>query len=146
VDWSSVGEVVKVLGPVATAGAAWFAATIAYRGLEKWREETIGKRKVELAETVLADFYRFEEVVRAARGPFVFNVEMGPKEGVPDEIASDSHFAPKRLMDHEEFLSRLRVRKYEFAAVFGKDAAAPFDEIQKVQNDLPLGDRLLASS
>ncbi len=36
-DWASVGEVVKVLGPVATAGAAWFAAIIAYGGLNRWR-------------------------------------------------------------------------------------------------------------
>ena len=34
-DWASVGEVVKVLGPVATAGAAWFAAIIAYGGLQQ---------------------------------------------------------------------------------------------------------------
>ena len=56
-DWASVGEVVKVLAPVATAGAAWFAAIIAYRGLNKWRAETIGKRKAELAEQALVAFY-----------------------------------------------------------------------------------------
>ncbi len=55
--WSDVSELVKVLGAVATACAAWFAAYTAYRGLQKWRDETLGKRKTELAEQVLASFY-----------------------------------------------------------------------------------------
>ncbi len=72
-DWAVFGEVVKVLGSVATAGAAWFAATIAYRGLNKWRAETIGKRKAELAEEVIADFYEARDIIIAARSPGSLN-------------------------------------------------------------------------
>jgi len=85
----------------------------------------------------LADFYRVEEIYRAARGPFVFNAELGPKEGVPDEVAADECFAPvRRLMEYEEFFGRFRVRRHEFAAVFGKDAAAPFDVVRQVNTDI----------
>jgi hypothetical protein len=48
-DWSAVSEIVKALAAVATAIAAWFAARIAYKGLEKWRSETLGKRRAEVA-------------------------------------------------------------------------------------------------
>ena len=50
-DWEVVGEVVKVVGlvaPVATAGAVWFAAIIAYRGLNKWRAELGHAEMVEM--------------------------------------------------------------------------------------------------
>jgi hypothetical protein len=50
-DWAAVGEVVKVVGsvaPVATAGAVWFAAIIAYRGLNKWRAELGHAEMVEM--------------------------------------------------------------------------------------------------
>ncbi len=52
--WVDVAEAVKAIAPVFTAGAACFGAYIGYRGLERWRAETIGKRKAELAEEVLA--------------------------------------------------------------------------------------------
>jgi hypothetical protein len=42
----AVGEVIRAVAPVFTAGAACFGAYIGYRGLEKWRAETIGKRKL----------------------------------------------------------------------------------------------------
>src|ERR1700704_2881126 len=67
--WADVGEVVKMLGATATAGAAWFAAYTAFQGLEKWRAETTGKRKAELAEDVLADFYQARDIINAARSP-----------------------------------------------------------------------------
>ncbi len=64
--WSDIGELVKVHGGSrdglcrmvrgiyrATACAAWFAAYTAYRGLQRWRDETLGKRKTEVAEQVM---------------------------------------------------------------------------------------------
>src|SRR5258707_547875 len=114
-NWADGGELIKVLGAVATAAAACFAASIAYRGLEKWRSETLGKRKAELAASVLAAVYEMEEILRAAREPFVLVHEMSKRPGVPDEIAANPNFAPEaRLLEHQEFLSRFRVQKHEF--------------------------------
>jgi hypothetical protein len=136
-DWSSAGVIVKVVGAMATAAAAWFAAITAYRGLNKWRAENVGKRRAELAEAVLADFYRLQEIYRGARAPFVMTGELRSMEGVSDDIAMDEHFAPvRRLMEHEEFLSQFRVHRHAFAAVFGRDAAAPFDVMRQVYNDI----------
>ena len=136
-DWTTIGEVVKVLGAVATAGAAWFAAVTAYRGLERWRAETAGKRRHDLATTALTLAYQIEDVLRAARQPFVSVHEMTSMEGVPDEIAQDANFAPeRRLLRDQEFFARFRSAGHEFAAVFGKEAAKPFDELWRVRLDI----------
>ena len=104
-DWASVGEVVKVLGPVATAGAAWFAAIIAYGGLNRWRSETRGKRKAEIAEATLASVYEMEEILKDARAPWIDPHETAKKEGIPDEIATNSNYVPEaRLIVHQGFL------------------------------------------
>jgi hypothetical protein len=51
------------------------------------------KRRVELAEAVLSDFYRIEEIYRVARGPFVPIADMLPIKGVSDELATDPDYA-----------------------------------------------------
>jgi hypothetical protein len=136
-DWSAAGEIVKVLGAVATASAAWFAAVIAYRGLEKWRAETAGKGRYDLATTTLTLFYEMAEILRSAREPFVLVHEMTPKEGVPAEIAQDANFAPeRRLLEQQQFFAKFRSVKHEFAAVFGKEAAAPFDDLWRVRIEI----------
>lgn len=135
--WTDVGEFIKVLGSVATGGAAVTGAIVAWRGLEKWRAETIGKKRSELATAVLADFYEAHEIIQTSRNPFVLAQEMGKIEGLDDEIASNSSYAPeRRLREHQEFFARLRSRKYEFAASFGKTAAATFDEIWRIRVDI----------
>jgi hypothetical protein len=137
IDWSALGEIVKVLGAVSTAGAAWFAAATAYEGLRKWRAETVGKRRYDLATTTLTFFYEAEEIVRSAREPWVLPREMAPKEGIAEEVTRDPNFAPEaRLLQHQEFFAKFRALRHEFAAVFGKDAAKPFDEVLRVRLDI----------
>lgn len=83
--WSNAGEIIKVLGSIATGGAAITGAIVAWRGLEKWRSETIGKSRYEVAVAALADFYEMDEIIRASRNPFILAQEMAPMEGVSDE-------------------------------------------------------------
>jgi len=135
--WEAIGEVIKVVGAAATAAAAWFAAVTALKGLEKWRSETLGKRKAELASNVLAAVYEFAEVLRSAREPWVLPHETAKREGIADEVASDANFVPeRRLMEHQEFFGRFRSLKHEFAAVFGKEAAQPFDDLWRIRIDI----------
>lgn len=136
-DWADIGELIKVLGAVATATAAWFAAATAYRGLDKWRAEAIGKRKAELAEKVLTATYEMAELLRAAREPWVLPHETVKQEGIPDDVAQNSNFVPeRRLLKHQDFFAHFRALKHEFAAVFGREAAKPFDDLWRVRIDV----------
>ena len=60
----------KALTSLVTAITAIYGVSNHEADLNKWGAEIIGKRRAELAETVLADFYRFEDVVR--NGPITF--------------------------------------------------------------------------
>jgi hypothetical protein len=55
-NWTDIGEILKVAGAVATGGAACVGAYVSFRGLRKWQEETIGKRRAEVAEETLTSF------------------------------------------------------------------------------------------
>lgn len=120
-------ELAKALPSVVTAITAIYGVSIAKAGLNKWRAETIGKRRAELAETVLADFYRFEDVMRTVRSPLPLG-----DYGTPEMQVELQKLPGKRLSANGEFLSQMRVRKHAFAALFGKQAASPFDEAHKL--------------
>ncbi|HEV2602030.1 MAG TPA: hypothetical protein VGU24_00055 [Microvirga sp.] len=125
------------IGDFMTGSAAIAAAVVGIRSLNAWRAETIGQRKVAVAEEVLAAFYQVKDIIHAARSPLVLVGEMQPEEGVPDEIATNAHYAPlRRLQRDRTFLSEFWVQRYRFAAVFGLEAAKPFDEINRVLNEI----------
>ena len=132
----------KVLGAAATAGAAWFDATIAYHGLNKWRAETIGKRRAELAEEVLADFYQARDIITAARSPGSFGHEGSARqravwENEDDARKLNAYFATtERLENKAEFFAQLRARRYRFMAHFCRTAAKPYDELFKIRAEI----------
>src|ERR1700730_11838477 len=64
-------ELLKALPSIVTAGTAIFGVLLAKAGLEKWRRETIGKRKIEVAEEVLADFYQARDIINEARAAMI---------------------------------------------------------------------------
>ena len=78
-----------------------------------------------------------DEIIRSSRSPWVMVHEMTPIEGIPDNIASSSTYAPERILaEYQSFFGRFRSRKHEFAAVFGKNAAEPFDQMWSIRLDI----------
>ena len=132
----------KVLAPVATAGAAWFAAIIAYRGLNKWRAETIGKRKAELAEQALVAFYEARDVFVLVRSRGLFGGEGDSRtptggESKTQQEKRNTYFIPiERLTRHKEVFARLQTLRYAFAAQFGEAARQPFDALWSVHGEI----------
>jgi hypothetical protein len=137
-----IEHIVQTLGAVATAGAAWFAAIIAFRGLTKWRSETIGKRKAELAEEVLADFYQARDIIVASRSPGSFGHEGNTRvraawETDDDARALNSYFAiNERLSSKQDFFAQLHARRYRFIAHFGLAAAKPYDDLFHIRSEI----------
>ena len=90
-DWASVGEVVKVLGPVATAGAAWFAAIIAYGGSQQ------------VAIKPLDELWLIRVKINSAVGDLLRNKEMSNSTEKEDRALwkdwRDTAFRPIRETD-----------------------------------------------
>jgi hypothetical protein len=135
--WTEAGEIIKAVAPAFTSAAACVGAWIGWRGLEKWRSETLGKRQAEVAEATLADVYEMEEILRQARSPWIPPHETARREGVSDELSTNSNYVPEaRLLAHEDFFGRFRARKFAFAAVFGREMANPIDELWNIRLEI----------
>jgi hypothetical protein len=119
-----------------------FAALFAAYGFDAWRREHIGKRRIELAEDVLALFYQASDAINQMRSPFGFAGEGGSRKQSPNENpnhkqALDSAYVLiERYGRHSELFAKLHAIRYRFMAQLGTDKAAPFDAINKIVNEL----------
>jgi hypothetical protein len=119
-------EIAKAVPSVVTAVTAVIGVAIAVRGLNKWRAETIGKRKAELAEEVLADFYRAKLIFVWVRSPGAFGDEGKTRKAEPGETPEQTRYrnalyAPiERLTEHNAFFAEMAARRFRFKAVFGR--------------------------
>jgi hypothetical protein len=106
------------------------------RKLAAWR------RRVELAEEVLADFYKAREIIAEARAQFVYSNDGTTRPKFPDETADEAkdlndYYAPiQRLEKESEFFALMSARRYRFIALFGMDAATAYDEVTSVRAEI----------
>lgn len=150
----SYADWVAALANVAIASAAICAAALGYRGLNAWRTETIGKRKAELAEQVLADFYEAQDVFRFARQPFTYSNEGNTRQKEEGETAADTQrlntyfTVSERLLKRNECFANLHARQYRFLALFGHDSEQirPFDNPFRIRNEVILAVNMLMTS
>jgi len=142
----------KAVPGIVTAVTAIIGVRIAASGLTRWRQEAIGKRRVELAEDVLADFYEARDIMEAARSPMGFDNEGITREKEDWETARDTpilnaYFRTfERLSNKAEFFARLGARQYRFVALFGREAAKPYDEIYKIHREILVAVRMLITT
>lgn len=113
-------------------------------GINAWRREFMGKRKIELAEEVLALFYEIEDALRDIRNPMSYVGEGSTREKQEDETEKDTanrnraFVVYERYRRHQDKVAHLRSLKYRCMARFenGADAAEPFDDMVKIFNEL----------
>ncbi|MDR3558289.1 MAG: hypothetical protein P4L61_02030 [Candidatus Pacebacteria bacterium] len=140
VSWGEIGEMTRAIGPAVTAGAACAGALIAYRGLEKWRHETIGRKRIELAEDVLADFYEAVDVIQFVRVGFSYfrdNESRPGRDQEPENVQNhrDQYYATeRRLKDQAAFFAKFQSRRYRVIAVFGTEASKLYEEVIGIHN------------
>ena len=137
VDWAWIAErapaAITGMKDIVLAAAAVCTTFFAWRALDKWRTEALGKRRLELAEDVLSSFYQVREIIQDARAPLVLIGEMVREKGVSDEVAGSPYYAPmRRLGASFDKIADLRAKRHRFAAVFGIGATEPWSEIERV--------------
>ena len=128
-DW------VTAAGTAMTGLAAFMGGWAAIRGVDAWRSEIVGRRKAELAEDVLAQFYRARDVLIWARLPD------RPPELLPQADDRDrrhqSHASPiERLTQESALFSELQASRYRFMAYFGEDSVQPFEEMRAIHGEV----------
>ena len=136
-EWAEIAQSVSVI----------LASLFAIYGIDAWRREFVGKRRIELAEEVLALFYQAQDIIDAIRSPFGYGSEgemrkPGPNEDPEHKEALDEAYVLiERYNRHTEVFSRLHALRYRFMAQFGADASIPFDDLNRVVNELILSAR-----
>lgn len=129
-------EWVSAWANLMTGMAALLAGWAGMRGLNAWRAETVGRRKAELAEEVLAGFYRTRDILTWARFP-ISDADQGEIPQGDYELEKSEILAPvSRLTKESQVFSELRASRYRFMAYFGEEAARPFDEIRAIHNEI----------
>lgn len=130
-----------------------FAALVAtfqgVKSLTAWRSEAGGKRRLELAEEVLTDFYQARDIYRAVRSPMGFSGEGSSRPGrdnEPEDVqaARDTYYPVlERLSQHAEFTAKLNARKYRVKAIFGEQATGPFEKLNQAHIKIVVSARQL---
>lgn len=137
-NWGSVTDWIYALSNVGIAGAAGYAAWQGTRSLTVWREEASGRRRMELAEDLLAGFYQAEQVIRRLRLAAVLakdgktrprsNSETPEQERRRDRAYARIEF----LKDYDAFFSAIHSKKFRAMAILGENAKNSFDKLEDV--------------
>jgi hypothetical protein len=134
----------KDVAAIAASLSAFAAFCFAIYGINAWRREYVGKRKIELAEEVLVLFYEAKEIIAYMRHPTSYSSEVDEIKKLSNETEEEwncrkNSLVPlKRLQEHKESTNKLRSLRYRFMAIVSKEDAKPFDDLQKVINEILL--------
>lgn len=136
--------------PVAIAALSVAVAAISVvLGVFAWRREFIGKRRIELTESVLARFYEAADVIRAIRSPLSREDEGSSRKRSEGETAQETRMLDQAYVVFERYQSRqslfaqIRSAKYQFMAAFGEEAEVPFDELASAVGKILIAARML---
>jgi hypothetical protein len=138
--------VADILESISLIIAAWTVII----GVNAWRHEFIGKRRIELAEEVLALFYEARDVISYIRSPFGFVGEGGSRKSSESESPEEKQFYDRayvvveRYNKNKELFNKIYSMRYRFMAQFGKEASVPFDDLRKIVNDIFISSQMLA--
>lgn len=130
------------IADVITAVSVAIAALAFVAGINAWRREFVGKRRIELAENVLALFYEAQDAIREIRNPFGFVGEGSTRKRSDLEreeearILDQAYVVFERAQKREKLFAELRSIKYRFMATFGAQTSESFDEINMIMNEI----------
>lgn len=111
-------------------------------GINAWRHEYIGKKKIELIEEVLAKFYQAEDIIKEIRSPWSNSDEGSSRsknDGEREEdtaLLNKAYIVIERYKKRDAFFSELFALKYRFMSVFGQDSGSSFFELNSVLKEI----------
>lgn len=137
-----------LLQTVAILITAYFAS----RGLHAWREQQIGKRKVEVAEEALLATYKVRDALGFIRSPGAFGTEGKSRKRDASEkesaaVQRDMYFVPlERVQNVSDEFAQFQKARLLCEVYFGSDARKPFDAVMSVRWKVIVAARMLIST
>jgi hypothetical protein len=122
---------------------------LAERKLALDRAFAAWKRRTDLAEEVLADFYEARDIIVAARSPGSFGDEGNTRQKAEWETGDDTRHlnsyyrTAERLNNNSALFAKLAASRNRFLALFGQKAAKPYDEIFGIRGEIFIAVRML---
>ena len=120
----TVDEITSII----QSAAVLVVAIPAFRGLNSWRVQLLGKKKIELAEEALVLAYELQAAIEWARHPVSYGGEGQERPNRDQETdairnTNDSYYSRvSRLNESMEQFSRLRALQMLFRAHFANEA------------------------
>ncbi len=128
----------------------FLAIWVAIYGIDSWRREFVGKRKIELAEDTLTLFYEAADAMHQIRSPMGYSSETDTVEK-QDYESKEAYEARKkasvifyRYNQHEKLFNKLHAMRYRFMAQIGKEKAKPFEDLYALVNKVVVSARMLS--
>ncbi len=118
------------------------AALVAVFGIAAWRREHVGRRRIELAEEVLAMFYEARLLVGAIRSRYIYFGEGSSREATEEESLVQKNRRDRanaineRFHRHQASFAKLGAVRFRFMAVFGADKEQLFERFDQYLGDL----------
>ncbi len=140
-----------ILKEIAEFFSIIIASSAVIYGVNAWKREHVGKRKIELALQVIGKFFEVRDAFKYIRNPFAHNEEGKSRKSNPNESKDDAHLldlgyiAVERYQNRESVFSEFNTLKYQFMAVFGKDTEHIFTRVNKSLNNIFASARMLAT-
>lgn len=103
-----------------------FACLTFIFGVNAWRREFIGKKKIELAEQILSKFFEVKDAISAIRNPFSNTGEGKTRKRNEYELESDSkildqaYVVNERMQKYDKLFAEFFSLKYRAMATYGK--------------------------
>lgn len=141
------GSVPDWIVAIAAAMASWQGI----KSLSIWRREEAERRRMELAEVALSEFYEARDIfkwVRTPSGDREAEAQPAPDEAEAGPQAQRDIYRPilKRLADDGDFFGRMQARRYRVQALFGPAGAEPYDIISAVHGKVALAAKMLVQA
>lgn len=120
-------------------------------GIDAWKREFIGKRRIERAETTLAKFHEVCDAIAFIRNPWSNTEEGKTRKREPNETDEESALLDRGYIVFERYETKKDVfvefntLKYRFMASFGRETGGIFDKTNQVLNSIFVSARMLGT-
>lgn len=145
-------QLLVVIPPILQAISVAVTAVFAVLGLRAWRQQLIGKRKIEIAEQALLAIYKVKNALSYIRNPGSMGGEGQSRPGrndEPEDLARqrDTYFTPlERIQKSNDDFAELEKVQLLCQVFFGHTAARPFKDLVKARHSVRVAATMLLQS